>query len=254
MVGVLLAELMLLAFALAPFEQAQPPGLRPTAQAEIAEAREQMIRTIALEVQATAELTGIRELDPRVLQAMRAVPRERFVPAALRPFAYGPGPLPIHPSQNLTAPFLTALMLHLAEVRPGARVFETGTDTGYQAALLAHMGAEVSSVEILPELAEIARRLLSELAPGRVALKVGDGYDGWPERAPFDAIIVKEAVDHVPPPLLAQLAPEGRLVLPLGPAEGVQYLTLVRKTADGRLETRRLLPVRFAPFQRGSPT
>ncbi|MCS6878270.1 MAG: protein-L-isoaspartate O-methyltransferase [Geminicoccaceae bacterium] len=253
MIGLVLAQLFLAGPWLAPPE-ISPPAFERVAEADFARAREEMIRHLALEAAATAHLTGVRELDPRVLEAMREVPRERFVPAALRAHAYGPGPLPIHPAQNLTAPFLTALMLHAAEIRPGARVFETGTDTGYQAALLARMGAEVTTVEILPELAEIARRLLSELAPGRVALRVGDGYDGWPERAPFDAIIVKEAVDHLPPPLLAQLAPDGRLVLPLGPADGVQYLTVVRKTRDGRLETRRLLPVRFAPFQRGSPT
>lgn len=249
MVGLLVAQL-LLAWPAAP--PVPGPSLHATAASEAA--RERMIRAIERETAAAAHLTGVPVIDPRVLEAMRAVPRERFVPAAMAERAYESGPLPIHPEQNLAAPFLTALMLHLAEVRPGSRVFEAGTDTGYQAAVLARLGAEVASVEILPELAAIARRLLDDLAPGRVALRVGDGYDGWPERGPFDAIILKESSDHVPPPLLAQLAPGGRLVLPLGPADGVQHLTVIARTPDGGFEARRVLPVRFTPFQRGSRT
>lgn len=250
MVGLLLAQL-LLAWPAGP-----PPAPEPSflAAAAIEVARERMVRAIEREAAAAAHVTGVPVLDPRVLEAMRAVPRERFVPAVMAERAYDAGPLPIHPEQNLAAPFLTALMLHLAEVRPGSRVFEAGTDTGYQAAVLARLGAEVASVEILPELAAIARRLLDELAPGRVALRVGDGYDGWPERGPFDAIILKESCDHVPPPLLAQLAPGGRLVLPLGPADGVQHLTVITRVPEGGFEARRILPVRFTPFQRGSRT
>lgn len=244
MVGLLLAQLLLTGSLLAATPE-EPPD---------AAARARMVERIAAEAAATAALTAVPVLDPRVLEAMRAVPRHRFVPAALRERAYGPDPLPVHPEQNLAAPFLTALMLHLAAVQPGDAVLETGTDTGYQAALLARLGAKVASVEVLPELVALARRLLDELAPGAVALREGDGYDGWPERGPFAAILVKEAVDHLPPPLLAQLAPGGRLVLPLGPADGVQHLTLVVRGADDALTIRRVLPVRFAPFQRGSRT
>lgn len=245
MVGLLLAQLLLAGSLLAAAPE-KPP--------DAAAARARMVERIEAEAAASAALTAVPVLDPRVLEAMRTVPRERFVPAALRERAYEPGPLPVHPEQNLAAPFLTALMLHLAAVQPGDAVFETGTDTGYQAALLARLGARVASVEVLPELVAVARRLLDELVPGAVALREGDGYDGWPERAPFAAILVKEAVDHLPPPLLAQLAPGGRLVLPLGPADGVQHLTLVVRGADDALTIRRVLPVRFAPFQRGSRT
>ncbi len=245
MVGLLLAQLLLAGSLLAAAPE-EPP--------DAAAARARMVERIEAEAAASAALTAVPVLDPRVLEAMRAVPRERFVPAAQRERAYGPDPLPVHPEQNLAAPFLTALMLHLAAVQPGDAVFETGTDTGYQAALLARLGARVASVEVLPELVAVARRLLDELAPGAVALREGDGYDGWPERAPFAAILVKEAVDHLPPPLLAQLAPGGRLVLPLGPADGVQHLTLVVRGPGDTLTVRRVLPVRFAPFQRGSRT
>lgn len=245
MVGLLLAHLLLAGSLLAAAPEEAP---------DAAAARARMVARIEAEAAASAALTAVPVLDPRVLEAMRTVPRERFVPAALRERAYEQGPLPVHPEQNLAAPFLTALMLHLAAVQPGDAVFETGTDTGYQAALLARLGARVTSVEVLPELVAVARRLLDELVPGAVALREGDGYDGWPERAPFAAILVKEAVDHLPPPLLAQLAPGGRLVLPLGPADGVQHLTLVVRGADDALTIRRVLPVRFAPFQRGSRT
>jgi len=229
-------------------------GAAAAAPADSAAARAEMVRRIEAEAEATASITGVTRLDPRVLEAMREVPRETFVPAALRDRAYGPGPLPVHPEQNLADPFLTALMLHLAEVRPGDSVFETGTDTGYQAALLVRLGARVTSVEILPELVAVARRLLADLPGDRLFLGEGDGYNGWPERAPFDAIIVKEAIDHLPPPLLAQLKPGGRLVLPLGPTDGVQHLTVVVRRPGDRLELRRVLPVRFAPFQRGGRT
>jgi protein-L-isoaspartate(D-aspartate) O-methyltransferase len=229
-------------------------GAAAAAPADPAAARAEMVRRIEAEAEATAAVTGVARLDPRVLEVMREVARETFVPAALRDRAYGPGPLPVHPEQNLADPFLTALMLHLAEIRPGDSVFETGTDTGYQAALLVRLGARVTSVEILPELVALARRLLADLPGERLFLAEGDGYNGWPACGPFDAIIVKEAIDHLPPPLVAQLKPGGRLVLPLGPADGVQHLTVVVRRPGDRLEVRRVLPVRFAPFQRGGRT
>lgn len=246
MVGSILVRLLLaIAWLLAQPASAEPD---PAVQ------RAEMVRRIEAEAEATARLTGIARLDPRVLEAMGEVPRERFVPAALRERAYAPGPLPVHPEQNLADPFLTALMLHLAAIRPGDRVLETGTDTGYMAALLLRLGARVASVEILPELVAVARRLLADQPTDRLQLTEGDGYNGWPELGPYAAIIVKEAVDHLPPPLLAQLEPGGRLVLPLGPAEGPQHLTVVVRRPDDRLELRRVLPVRFAPFQRGGRT
>jgi protein-L-isoaspartate(D-aspartate) O-methyltransferase len=160
----------------------------------------------------------------------------------------------VHPEQSLAAPFLVALMTHLADIEPHERVFETGTGEGYHAAVLARLGAEVYSVELIPELAREASRRLTVLGYARVQVREGDGYDGWPEAGPFDAIIVKEAVDHVPGPLLAQLKPGGRLVLPLGPLHGMQHLTVVHKSTDGSHHEERILPVRFTPFQGGERT
>ena len=217
---------------------------------EFAAQRQKLVEWLALEVQESAPVTGVTALDPRVVEAIGTVPRERFVPAPIRPFAYAPIPLPVHPEQNLTAPFLTALMLTLVELQPGFVVFETGTDTGYGAALLSGLVDRVYSMELIPELAEQAAATLAELGARNVVVREGDGYFGWPEHAPYDAIIIKEQVDHLPPQLLAQLKPGGRMVLPLGGGND-QMLTLVEKRADGRIIERRVLPVRFSPLQGG---
>lgn len=214
-------------------------------------ARRQMIELIRLETRLTAAETGIEAIDPRVLQAMGEVPREAFVPAALMPYAYQPQPLPVHPEQNLAAPLLVALMTHLARVGPGDRVLETGTGEGYHAAVLSRLAATVASVEVIPELAREAAARLDGLGYTNVTVREGDGYYGWREAGPFDAIIVKEAVNEVPPALLAQLKPGGRLVVPLGPLDDVQDLTLVEKDAQGRLSEQRFLKVRFTPLQGG---
>jgi protein-L-isoaspartate(D-aspartate) O-methyltransferase len=186
---------------------------------------------------------------------MGEVPRHEFVPPRLAGYAYLPQPLPVHPEQNIAAPFLVALMTHLARVEPQDRVFETGTGEGYHAAVLAKLAAEVYSVELIPELAAAASRRLAELGYGNVRVREGDGYYGWAEAAPFDVILVKEAVDHVPTPLLAQLKPDGRMVLPLGPVDGVQQLTVVRKRGSGGgYREEPVLPVRFSPLQGGERT
>lgn len=214
-------------------------------------ARRQMVETIRLEARLTSTETGIETIDPLVLQAMGEVPREAFVPTALVPYAYQPQPLPVHPEQNLAAPLLVALMTHLARVRPGDRVLETGTGEGYHAAVLSRLAATVASVEVIPELAREAAARLDRLGYTNVTVREGDGYYGWREAGPFDAIIVKEAVNEVPPALLAQLKPGGRLVVPLGPLDDVQDLTLVEKDAQGRLSEQRFLKVRFTPLQGG---
>ena len=216
-----------------------------------AELRGMMVEQIRIETLLTARETGVDTIDERVLAALREVPRHEFVPPALERYAYLPTPLPVHPEQNIAAPFLVALMTHLAEIQPEDRVFETGTGEGYHAAVLARLAAGVWSVEVLPELATAASERLAAMGLDHVHVREGDGYFGWPEAAPFDAIIVKEAVDHIPPPLLAQLAPGGRMVLPLGPLDGSQRLTVVHKLADGGHRERRLLPVRFSPLQGG---
>ncbi len=232
-----------------------PAGEHPRfAAPDLTAQRARMVGLVREEARLAAEFTGVEELDPRVLAAMGEVPRHEFVPEPLVPYAYLPVPLPVHPEQRLAAPFLVALMTHLAQVEPGDRVLETGTGEGYHAAVLARLGAEVYSVEVVPGLARDAARRLAALGYAGVRVREGDGYEGWPGAAPFDAIVVKEAVDHVPGPLLAQLKPGGRLVLPLGPPEGHQLLTVVHKNADGSYREERVLPVRFTPFQGGERT
>jgi protein-L-isoaspartate(D-aspartate) O-methyltransferase len=207
-----------------------------------------------MEALVSSEITGVREIDARVLAAMGKVPRHEFVAPELAPHAYEDVPLPVDFEQNLTQPFIAALMTHLLKVEPGDTVFETGTDSGYQAALLAELGAEVYSVEVIEPLASAAAERLKRLHYGSVAVKAGDGYFGWAEHGPYDAILVKEALDHLPPPLVAQLKPGGRMVVPIGPSAGAQDLTLIEKDAQGNLHRTRHLPVRFSPLQGGERT
>jgi protein-L-isoaspartate(D-aspartate) O-methyltransferase len=189
------------------------------------------------------ERRGVR--DPRVIEAMRRVPRERFVPEAMREHAYEDGPLPIGGGQTISQPYIVAFMTEAARVGPGAKVLEVGTGSGYQAAVLAEMGAKVFSIEILPDLAERARRSLGEAGHGGVQVRIADGYLGWPGEAPFDAILVTAAPADIPPPLLEQLATGGRLVIPVG--SGTQDLVRVTRTTGG-FHRESLLPVRFVPM------
>jgi protein-L-isoaspartate(D-aspartate) O-methyltransferase len=226
------------------------PGVASGADNHVTE-REEMVRILQLEVLMISRETGISEIDPRVLDAMRAVPRHAFVPEMLRPFAYRNHALPVGHDQNIAAPLLVALMTHLAALGPDDVVYETGTDVGYHAAVVSKLVDRVYSVEVVEPLAEQAEQLLKELHYDNVYAKAGDGYYGWPEEGPYDAIIVKEAIDHVPPPLLRQLKPGGRLVMPLGPAHGPQELTVISKGQNGGVEERRIMPVRFSPLQGG---
>ena len=233
------------------------PATGPAAEGSLPDAerlRALMVRQVEVETVLTAEVTGVERLDPRVMAAMRKVPRHAFVPEPLRPHAYGAHPLPLGHDQNLTAPFLIGLMVHLAAVDEDSLVFETGTDTGYMAAVLGEIVREVYSTEIIAPLAEIAAVLIGEMGYDNVHVRAEDGYFGWPEQGPFDAIIVKEAIDHLPPPLVAQLRPGGRLVMPLGRGDGPQMLVVVTRREGGRLEQRAVLPVRFAPIQGGERT
>lgn len=207
-----------------------------------AESREQMVRD-------QIEARGVT--DPRTLQAMRAVPRHRFVPPDLVGRAYEDRPLPIGYGQTISQPYIVALMTEALRVEPGDKVLEIGTGSGYQAAVLAEIGCEVYTVEIIPQLAEQAARRLQELGYERVHVKQGDGYFGWPEHAPYDAIIVTAAPDHLPQPLAQQLAPGGRLVIPIGPQGSYQTLWLFEKGADGQLQATNLGPVLFVPLVRG---
>ncbi len=204
-----------------------------------------------------ARLIGPGEADdPRVLEALAAVPREAFVPAAWQDQAEADTALPIAHGQTISQPTIVALMTHLAAVRPGDRVLEVGTGSGYQAAVLAALGAKVFTVEILPGLAAEARARLDRLGIAGVTGRVGDGGLGWPEEAPFDAILVTAAAPRVPPALVAQLKPGGRLVIPVGPEGGIQQLRLLEKAADGRVRERAVTDVRFVPLtgaERGTP-
>lgn len=184
--------------------------------------------------------------DPRVLEAMRQVPRHAFVPAALQAEAYADRPLPIGYGQTISQPYVVAFMTEQLALQPGECVLEIGTGSGYQAAVLAELAREVRSIEIVPELAERASRDLARLGYTNVFVRAGDGYQGWPEAAPFDAIIVTCAPDHVPQPLLDQLREGGRMIIPVGD-QGSQSLHVLRKTG-GRVEERAVLPVRFVPM------
>jgi protein-L-isoaspartate(D-aspartate) O-methyltransferase len=186
---------------------------------------------------------GLR--DPAVIEAMRDVPRHEFVPRELEARAYEDRPLPIGYGQTISQPYIVAFMSEALELRGGERVLEIGTGSGYQAAVLARLAGEVYSIEIVPELAESARATLQRLGCERVHVRTGDGYRGWPEAAPFDAIILTAAPEHVPQPLLDQLAVGGRMVLPLG--EHDQDLVRLRKTAEG-IARETLIPVRFVPM------
>jgi protein-L-isoaspartate(D-aspartate) O-methyltransferase len=187
--------------------------------------------------------------DPRVLVAMGTVPRHRFVPGALASRAYGDYPLPIGGGQTISQPYIVALMTQWAEVAPGDKVLEVGTGSGYQAAVLAELTDQVFSIELRPELARRAADLLKELGYGRVQVRCGDGYRGWPEAAPFDAILVTAAAPRVPPDLAAQLKEGGRLVIPLGDPYGSQTLVRYRKVR-GKLVEEATLGVRFVPLVR----
>jgi protein-L-isoaspartate(D-aspartate) O-methyltransferase len=187
--------------------------------------------------------------DARVLDAMRAVPRHRFVPANLAADAYEDRPLPIGNGQTISQPYIVAYMTELLAVAPHHRVLEIGTGSGYQAAVLAKLAKEVYTIEIVPELAREAARTVADLGYANVTVKEGDGYAGWPEHAPFDRIMVTAAPERIPQPLVDQLAANGRLVVPIGQQHETQWMTVVEKTAAGIVQ-RRTIPVAFVPFTR----
>jgi protein-L-isoaspartate(D-aspartate) O-methyltransferase len=211
----------------------------PPAEPDYGEERERMVRE-----QLVAR--GIR--DARVLAAMRSVPRHELVPESQREYAYEDGPLPIGEGQTISQPYIVAAMSEAAALTGDERVLEVGTGSGYQAAVLAELAREVYTIELEPELAARAKRDLERLGYANVHTRTGDGYRGWPEVAPFDAILVTAAPDHVPPALESQLKRGGRLVIPVGDS-GDQELWLFTKTERG-LERQRLMPVRFVPLRR----
>jgi protein-L-isoaspartate(D-aspartate) O-methyltransferase len=222
------------------------------AQAPFERERERMLSDIDAQMRLTGDQTGHPRLAPRVRQAMARVPRHRFVLEEQRPSAYADRPLPIGEGQTISQPFIVALMTELLKTEPADRVLEVGTGSGYQAAVLAQCVARVYTIEIVRPLGERAAALLSELGYHNVEVRIGDGYLGWPEAAPFDRIVVTAAPDHVPHPLIEQLRPGGRLVVPVGPRYQDQSLLLIRKDSAGRTVTENTIPVRFVPLVRGS--
>lgn len=212
--------------------------------AETAETEKARMRMVDQQL----ENRGIK--DPKVLRAMREAARHAFVPEEVREQAYEDRPLPIGHGQTISQPYIVALMTEKVRPTSDSKVLEIGAGSGYQAAVLAEIAAEVYTIEIIPELAEWAQEKLSEAGYGNVTVRQGDGYYGWEAEAPFDAIIVTAATPHIPPPLIEQLREGGRMIIPIGSPFRTQQLVLVRKT-DGNVTTENIIPVRFVPFTRG---
>ena len=207
--------------------------------------RAEMVERIMLHGQVAVGEHGGITLSPRVLEAMGTVPRHEFVPADVSELAYADSPLPIGHGKTISQPFIVALMVELLDVQPEDRVLEVGTGLGYHAAVLASLAYAVYTVELIPELAEAAARSFARTGIENVAVRAGDGGRGWRENAPFDKISAAAAPEHVPPALIDQLQPGGRIVLPLGPSDE-QTLVLVTKNESGETTTTRILPVRFS--------
>ena len=207
-------------------------------QEEFAQQREQMVET---------QLKSRDIRNERVLEAMKKVPRHLFMPASVRQYAYVDSPIPIGQSQTISQPYIVALMTQTVDPKPGDRSLEVGTGSGYQAAVLGELVQEVYTIEIIPDLAERAEKALAELGYDNVEVRQGDGYQGWPEKAPFDIILITAAPEEIPQPLIDQLAEGGRLVVPVGPQGEVQTLTLVTKE-KGEVKRAYITDVRFVPM------
>ena len=215
--------------------------------------RAAMVETIRAYARSEVDVLGPQGISQRVLEAMGQVERHRFIPGGSCSVAYMDAPILIGHGQTMSQPFIVALMTHLAAVKFDDTVLEVGTDSGYQAAVLARLVRKVCTVEIIPPLAEAAAKVLRELGYDNVSVKVEDGYLGWPECGPFDAIIVvTAALDHVPPPLIEQLKVGGRLIMPLGSTHAPQQLTVIEKIAPSETRMRSVILVGFVPFTRST--
>lgn len=221
------------------------------AQSSFDAQRARMVEEILRDVEQTSAYTGRSQLEDSVMEAMRRVPRHEFVPVELRgAAAYRNRPLPIGYNQTISQPYIVALMSDLARVDADSRVLEIGTGSGYQAAVLAEIARHVYTIEIIEPLGLRAAETLERLGYDNVTVRIGDGYLGWPEQAPFDAIVVTAAPETVPEPLLEQLRPGGRLVIPVGATGQTQSLQVLEKTDSGEIRQTDVLPVRFVPFTR----
>ena len=207
-----------------------------------------MLEAVRDSVRNSADYTGRSELSDKVMDAMGAVAREEFVLPEYRHLAYRNTPLPIEAGQTISQPLIVALMTELLDPQPGDVILEVGTGSGYQAAVLAKLVKHVYSVEIVAELATSAAAVLQRLGYDNVTVRAGDGYAGWPQHAPFDGIVVTAAAEHLPPPLLQQLKPGGKLVIPVGEEHGYQELLVVEVDQTGEITRQSVLPVRFVPL------
>jgi protein-L-isoaspartate(D-aspartate) O-methyltransferase len=214
-------------------------------------ARQALLEEITHDVRDTAQYLNRRALDERVMRALASVPRHEFVPATKRASAYENRPVAIGYGQTISQPYIVAIMTDLVEPRPGCRAYELGTGSGYQAAILGELCENVFTAEIVEPLGNAARTRLERLGYANVDVRVGDGYYGWPEHAPFDVIVVTAVASHIPPPLIEQLKPGGHMVLPVGTRFTAQQLVLVSKAPDGNITARQILPVAFVPLTGG---
>jgi len=210
--------------------------------------RQRLVAEIEADARRTADLTGRAVFSERVLRAIGTVPRETFVPESARRNAYANRPLSIGHGQTISQPYIVALMTDLLDLNSGDRVLEIGTGCGYQTAILAELAAHVFTIEVVPELQAESRERLKALGYRNISFRIGDGWHGWPEEAPFDAIVVTAAPATLPPALTAQLAIGGRLLVPVGRQHETQLLTRILRREDGRLVEERSLPVAFVPL------
>jgi protein-L-isoaspartate(D-aspartate) O-methyltransferase len=213
--------------------------------------RARMVAEVEAMYAETRAETGLTAMSEPVRKALAKVERHRLVPPGEASRAYRNHPLPIGAGQTISQPYIVALSTDLLNPRPGDVVLEVGTGSGYQAAVLAEIVSRVYSIEIIPSLGNEARKRLEELGYGNIEVRIGDGYAGWPEKAPFDGIVVTAAAPRVPQALVDQLKPGGRMVIPVGGAGDIQYLKLLTKRADGGVEEKKVLPVRFVPLVPG---
>lgn len=223
-------------------------GARAAALDDFAAERRRMVDEIAALARETRADIGKAALDERVMAVVGEVPRHAFVRADQRAHAYENRPLPIDHGQTISQPYIVALMTDLARVKPGDTVLEIGTGSGYQAAVMARLARAVYTIEIIEPLGTQATQRLQQLGYDNVRVRLGDGYYGWAEHAPFDAILVTAASSHIPPPLIRQLKAGGRMIIPVGTSFLVQHLMLVEKQADGSISTRQIVPVAFVPL------
>jgi protein-L-isoaspartate(D-aspartate) O-methyltransferase len=225
--------------------------MNETQSQDFATQRARLVSEVDAMYAETRRETGLAAMSPAVRRAMGKVERHRLVPAGQQALAYRNHPLPIGSGQTISQPYIVALSADLLDPKPGDVVLEVGTGSGYQAAVLAEVVSRVYSIELIASLGNEARKRLEALGYGNIEVKIGDGYQGWPEKAPFEGIVVTAAAPFIPPALVEQLKPGGRMVIPVGGSGEIQYLKVLEKRADGGMNEKKVLPVRFVPLVPG---